>query len=264
MKRVYIILALAAMALVACEMGIEPQDRPVDDPSEINEEDIEDEEPAWLYDSYKGYDMPVSECYREDMEATLCLIDTQEGEVNDELFAEMLISKVMHFTEQYLTFHAGYWTSSHEWDGGDYGGSLMMMEDGTCYDHSYPGCAFIEFDAFLHEKGYKGTYYTTLWSYDAESHTLNTIYSPDYYNISMSAELLYFDGVEAVMVGHIAGVAVVGASRTNDYKTGIIHEFELYRFEFTDGRDTFLDGFASPEEYDALKEEWESTHPDYY
>ena len=261
MKRIYIIMALAAMVAVACEKDPKPQDRPID-PSEINT-DNKDEESTWQYDSFMGYDMPEFDEYRKPMEATLCKIDSQEGEINDELFVEMLLSGVMDFSEQYLT-NGTYWTSCREWVGAEFCGTLMMMEDGTCYDHSHVGCAFIEFESFLYERGYKGTYYTTLWSYDAETHTLNTVYSPDYYNIEMSAEVLYFDGEEAILAGHIAGVAVVGMNRYNNYTMGIANEMELYRFKLTDSRDTFFDGYASPEEYAALKEEFETIYPDYF
>ena len=261
MKRIYIIMALAAMVAVACEKDPKPQDRPID-PSEINT-DNKDEESTWQYDSFMGYDMPHFEEHRQEMEATLCKIDSQEGEINDELFVEMLLSGVMDFSEQYLT-NGTYWTSCRDWVGVEFCGTLMMMEDGTCYDHSHVGCAFIEFESFLYEKGYKGTYYTTLWSYDAEAHTLNTVYSPDYYNIEMSAEVLYFDGEEAILAGHIAGVAAVGMNKYNNYTMGITDEMELYRFKFTDGRDTFFDGYASPEEYAALKEEFETIYPDYF
>ena len=264
MRRMYIILALAAMVAVACEKDQLPEDRPNNDSSEINPEDNKnDEEPAWLYDNFMGYDMPDLDERRQEMEATLRVVDSQEGEVDDELFVEMLLSSVMDFSEQYLT-EGTYWTSCDDWAGGEYCGTLIMMEDGTCYDHSHEGCAFIEFDSFLHERGYKGTYYTTLWSYDAETHTLNTVYSPDYYNIEMSAEVLYFDGEEAILVGHIAGVAIVAMNKYNNYTTGISHEMELYRLKFTDSRDTFFDGYASPEEYAALKEEFETMYPDYF
>ena len=275
MRRMYIIVALAAMVAVACEKDQLPEDRPNDDSSEILGDDNEigengDEnggEPVWEYDEFMGYDLP--EGRRQEMDALLSMIDSQEGEINDELFEELLVSRVMTFSEQYLTHESNnsegtFWTSCYDWDGGEYCGTLMMMEDGTCYDHSHEGCAFIEFDAFLHERGYKGTYYTTLWSYDAETHTLNTVYSPDYYNIEMSAEVLYFDGDEAILVGHIAGVAIVAMNKYNNYTTGISHEMELYRLKFTDSRDTFFDGYASPEEYAALKEEFETMYPDYF
>ena len=281
MRRMYIIVALAAMVAVACEKDQLPEDRPNDDSSEILGDDNEigengdengdenGEEPAWLYDNFMGYDMPEFDIPRQKMEATLSKIDSQEGEIDDELFVEMLLSRVMDFSEQYLTYESNYregtyWTSSDDWDGFEYCGTLMMMEDGTCYDHSHEGCAFIEFDSFLHERGYKGTYYTTLWSYDAETHRLNTVDAPNSYNIEMSAEVLYFDGEEAILVGHIAGVAIVAMNKYNNYTTGIAHEMELYRLKFTDSRDTFFDGYASPEEYAALKEEFEAMYPDYF
>ena len=268
MKLINVIMALAAMVAVACEKDQLPQDRPIDDSSEVNPDNNGNEngnenggEPVWMYDEFMGFDLPDGR--RQEMDALLSMIDSQEGEINDELFAELLVSRVMTFSEQYLT-DGTYWTSSDDWVGIEFCGTLMMMEDGTCYDHSHEGCAFIEFDSFLHEKGYKGTYYTTLWSYDAETHTLNTVYSPDYYNIEMSAEVLYFDGEEAILVGHIAGVAVVGMNRYNNYTMGIANEMELYRIKFTDSRDTFFDGYASPEEYAALKEEFETMYPDYF
>lgn len=261
MRRMYIVVALAAMVAVACEKDLRSQDRPID-PSEINT-DNKDEESTWQYGSFMGYDMPKYDEYREQMEATLSKIDSQEGEINDELFVEMLLSGVMDFSEQYLT-DGTCWTSCREWVGAEFCGTLMMMEDGTCYDHSHVGCAFIEFESFLYEKGYKGSYYTTLWSYDAETHTLNTVYSPDYYNIEMSTEVLYFDGEEAILAGHIAGVASVGMNKYNNYTMGITDEMELYRFKFTDDRDTFFDGYATPEEYAALKEEFEAMYPGYF
>lgn len=262
MKRMYILLALVALVYVACDRSILPQDDPSNPSNGDNTERNDNgDTPVEEYTEFMGFDLSMD--YREEMVELLCLIDSQEGEVNDELFVEMLTSKVMQFTEQYLTHKSNdhekpFWTSSNEWDGGTYLGSLMMMEDGTCYDHSYEGCANIEFEQFLHERGYKGGYYTTLWSYDAENHMLNTVYTIDLYNFSvaMAAEVLYFDGKEAILVGHIAGVAVVGANKYNDYVTGICHELELYRLKFTDGRDTFLNGFASPEEYAALQDEF--------
>ena len=83
MKRIYIIMALAAMVAVACEKDPKPQDRPID-PSEINT-DNKDEESTWQYDSFMGYDMPHFDEHRQEMEATLCKIDSQEGEIDDEL-----------------------------------------------------------------------------------------------------------------------------------------------------------------------------------
>lgn len=272
MKLINVIMVLAAMVSMACENGQIPQDRPIDNPSEVNPDNNgkeNGEEPDWLYDNFMGYDMPEYDVVRKEMEATLRMIDSQEGEIDDELFVQQLVSRVVTFSEQYLTHESNYregayWTSANDWVGGDYCGSLMMMEDGTYYDRTHVGCAFVEFDAFLHEKGYKGSYYTTVWSYDAETHTLNTVHSPNYYNIDMSAEVLYFDGEEAILAGHIAGVASVGANNYNNHVTGIAHEMELYRFKFTDDRETFLDGYASPEEYNALKEEWEAMNPGYF
>lgn len=265
MKLINVIMVLAAMVLMACENGQIPQDRPIDNPSEVNPDNNGNEnggEPVWQYDEFMGYDLP--EGRRQEMDALLSMIDSQEGEINDELFEELLVSRVMTFSEQYLTDNTS-WTSCYDWDGGEYCGTLMMMEDGTYYDHTHVGCAFVEFDAFLHEKGYKGSYYTTVWSYDAETHTLNSIHNPNSdHSIAMSAEVLYFDGEEAILVGHIAGVAIVGANNYNNYVTGIAHEMELYRFKFTDGRESFLEGYASPEEYNALKEEWEAMHPGYF
>lgn len=261
MKRLYIILALAAMVSVACEVSVLPPNDPNNPSNEDNTGNNDNgDTPVEEYTEFMGFEL--STYYREEMVELLRLIDSQEGEVDDELFAEMLTSKVAQFTEQYLTTESSYydkpfWTSCHEWDGGVFCGSLMMMEDGTCYDHSYEGCANIEFEQFLHERGYEGGYYTTLWSYDAENHMLNTIYNinPER-SIEMSAVVLYFDGKEAILVGHIAGVAVVGANKYNDYVTGICHELELYRLVFVDGRESFLEGYASPEEYAALQEEF--------
>lgn len=228
------------------------------------------------YISYRGAALPKEEYggYYE-MIDVLELIAKQNGEIDDEQFEQLLKERLfkctdrfMMDTDDYAIEEHGteyYWTWAYEWVGASILGSIMCTEDGLYYEISEPGCASVGNHAieYMHKQGYHGWYTTNKWSYDAETNTLKTTTGQDLNKeFNLEAEVLYFDGKKAVLLGHVGGVAWYGW-QGSDPELKLSFKEELYLFEFAAGRETFLEGYLPKDEYNAMLEAYETRYDDY-
>ena len=250
MRRVYLLsVAVVALLFSACKTELNSDwNEWMDDVPGL--EKNTDPETGESYTSYMGHAMPNSEYSRERMEEVLSLIASQKGEIDDNFFVEQLTSKLLDseivFKAQTKDGSKLPWFSIYDYVGISLGGIIRAEEDGThCARYSF-GCADIGFAGYLAELGYHGYYIEYEWEYNAEHNTLISRNASG--TKSMVAELLYFDGEQAVMLGQVAGITDTGTC----YDTNGVRletAYELLHLKFTDGRDTFLDGYIASDEY---------------
>lgn len=222
-----------------------------DEPNEPQqpEEPQQPDEPS--VDTYKGALMPDKSDGREQMEAILSLVEEQKGAIDSEQLIATLTSQLFVCTQRFMLIHdlkgeeADHWSWGNEWVGGKMCYTLSLGDDGKLCYTDLCGCAYIDFDSYLHEIGYYGYHVTTQWTY--ENDTLYTGKDKKY-----AAKVLYFDGQRAVLEGHVVPMSLYEGE---GYK--VTSPEELYLFEFKDGRDTFLNGFElTYEEFIAMLEEF--------
>ena len=197
------------------------------------------------------------------MKYLLELIGQQEGAIDDDLLLQRFSDSYIDATDGYLT-NSTYdrtdeeWTWAFDWVGGQILGSIALGDNGTYYTRHLPSyCEPDPFEGYLYERGIYG-YYSEHndWSYDRETNTLIT--HNEAFGLELRAEVLYFDGRKAVMLGHIAGIAGIGWGSYNNYEGGICHRLELYLIEFPENRDEFFNHYVSTEEYINLQNEYNS------
>ncbi len=216
------------------------------------------------YNEYTRYQGALIAEYG-DMVYLLELIGQQKGEIDDDLLLQRFNDSYIYAKDGYLTSETydrtdEEWTWAYDWVGGPILGSIALNDDGTYYTRNrIGGCEPDPFEGYLYEMGYIG-YYSTKegWSYNAETNTLTT--HNQHYGLDLTAEVLYFDGEKAVMLGHIAGIASLGYNRWNNHEGGICHRLELYLIEFPEERDTFFNKLLSEEEYNAVYEQYIEEH----
>jgi hypothetical protein len=195
-----------------------------------------------------------------DMVYLLELISEQKGDIDDDLLLERFSDSYVYASDGYLTSETydctdEEWTWAYDWIGGPVLGSIALNNDGTYYTRGYVSyCEPHPFETYLYERGIVGYYAkNNSWSYDPETNTLTT--HNEGWNLDLTAEVLYFDGEKAVMLGHIDGIASLGYNRYNNHEGGICHRLELYLIEFPE-REQFFENRVSKEEFDALYEEY--------
>ena len=205
---------------------------------------------AYDNSTYRGAKLPESPEGRSDMIEVLTLIGKQNGEIDDELFESKLTEKLFSCKNRFMREDDNTWTWAFDWVGAPVLGTIMPTDDGLYYETSEPGCASVgDFGhEYMYKEGYHGWYQTYEWSYDADTHTLKTTTGHDF---KLEAEVLYFDGERAVLLGHVGGVAWYGW-RGNDPTVRLSFKEELYLFEFIDGRDKFLEGYLPVDEYNEM------------
>ena len=272
MKRTLTLLSLCTLVLTSCESPFADYKHLED----ISGVEINDNNGGKEYISYRGAALPKEEIggYYE-MIDVLELIAKQKGEIDDAQFEQLLKERLfkctdrfMMDTDDYAIEEYGteyYWTWAFGWDGGPVLGTIMCTEDGLYYEISEPGCASVGDHAieYMHKQGYHGWYTTNKWSYDAETNTLKTTTGQDLNKeFNLEAEVLYFDGKKAVLLGHVGGVAWYGW-RASDPEVRLSFKEELYLFEFAEGRETFLEGYLPKDEYNAMIEAYETRYEEY-
>lgn len=260
------------MALTSCESPFEDY-KHLDD---INGVDINDNKGGKEYISYRGAALPKEEYggYYE-MIDVLELIGEQKGEIDDALFEQLLKERLFKCTDRFMMDTSDdaieeygteyYWTWAYDWIGGTILGTIMCTEEGIYYETGEPGCASVGDYAteYMHKQGYHGWYTTDKWSYDAETNTLKTVTGQDMNKeFNLEAEVLYFDGKKAVLLGHVGGVAWYGW-RGSDPEVKLSFKEELYLFEFAEGREKFLDGYLPKDEYNAMMEAFDTRYNEY-
>lgn len=256
MKRSFIIGAIALM-MGACSTLPEG----FEDIKGVAGVDVGNGSNAYDKTTYRGAKLPPQEHGGSEMIELLTLIGKQSGEIDDELFESLLTEKLFSCKNRFMLDDDNTWTWAFDWVGGPVLGTIMPTEEGIYYETSMPGCAFVgDFGHdYMHKEGYEGWYNTYEWSYDADTHTLKTTTGHDF---KLEAEVLYFDGTRAVLVGHVGGVAWYGW-RGNDATVRLSFKEELYLFEFIDGRDKFLDGYIAEEEYNTIMNEYLNRYSEY-
>ncbi len=256
MKRTFIIGALA-LTMGACTTlpeelhGIE----------DITGVEIGKGANAYEETTYRGAKLPDADFGRDEMIDVLTLIGKQKGEIDDELFESLLTEKLFRCEDRFMLDDDNTWTWAFDWVGRPVLGTIMPTEEGIYYEKHVPGCGSVgDFGyEYMYREGYQGWYSSYEWSYDAETHTLKTTTD---YGFELEAEVLYFDGSKAVLLGHVGGVAWIGW-KDNHEEVGPSFEEELYLFEFSDGRDKFLEGYLTWEEYNAMMEEFLNRYSEY-
>lgn len=252
MKRLFITLCCVA-AITACERPKGEYAKFADTPGiELGEGQSE-------YNEYTRYMDALISQYG-DMVYLLELISEQKGDIDDDLLLERFNDSYVYASDGYLTSETydctdEEWTWAYDWIGGPVLGSIALNNDGTYYTRGYVSyCEPHPFETYLYERGIVGYYAkNNSWSYDPETNTLTT--HNEGWNLDLTAEVLYFDGEKAVMLGQIDGIASLGYNRYNNHEGGICHRLELYLIEFPE-REQFFENRVSKEEFDALYEEY--------
>ena len=256
MKRLLICAMLAVVSVACCKEGGDTQATLPGLEKDANGN----------YISYKGYPMPSWEPSYEGMVDLLDLVATQKGEIDDELFVEFMITNVVKANEIYFLnkYRSGYyeWYNVDHWGGNGVHYNIKLDSDGTLYSHEIAVDIYPEIEEYYAENGYEGYYLCHEWRYDAESNMLYTEYyrSPMSQPIKMSAEVIFFNGTEAVLLGHVAGLAVLAMSEYSNGEFGLVDEMELFRVEFVEGYDSFLDNYTTYEEYQTVYDEAERAY----
>lgn len=196
-----------------------------------------------------------------DMVYLLELIGKQKGEIDDDLLLQRFSNSYIDATDGYMTSGTydntdEEWTWAYDWVGGHILGTIALNDDGTYYTRNrIGGCEPDPFEGYLYERGIYGWYSEhNDWSYERETNTLIT--HNEAFGLELRAEVLYFDGRKAVMLGHIAGIASIGWNRYNNYEGGICHRLELYLVEFPEQRDEFFNHYVNSDEYNDLMNEY--------
>ena len=249
MRKLSVIMAMA-LALAACHNPFGDYkhlaDVPGVDPGKGNNYNS--------YTTYQGALLPDPEFDdREDMVKLLNLIGQQKSQIDDNLFVARLVERVFSCDERFMYIHAkdgsepDRWSDAGSWVGGRMYYNMSMSEDNTFVQTREPGCGdWNEAHNYLYNQGIKGTYYNGVWEYDADTNTLYTSEDGKYV-----AEVLYFDGEYAVLLGFVYPMSLYNGS---EYRRET--PMELYGFKFYDTKDEYLEGYITPEEYNALIEEY--------
>lgn len=211
------------------------------------------------YTTYKGAVLPYEDFQadsRANMIALLKLINEQEGEIDDAGFLQKLDEYIFSCQQRFMYIHdpepyddepTDYWSDAGDWCGGTMHHSLAMYGDYSFVIRYHPPCAFISEEAYIRELGYEGWSERGVWHYDAENDMLYTSEDMKY-----AAKVLYFDGECAILEGFVYPMWLYNGS---DYRRST--PMELYRFEFVEGKDEYLNGYEiSYEEYMALVDEY--------
>lgn len=208
------------------------------------------EEPEYYCDAL----LPDEDYGRDEMKALLELVESQEGEIDDKFFEERIVSAIFDCTDRFMLDNPEQWSWAMEYVGRNMFDRVRFDADGTYLHRGDYGCSLVGNDAYerLLDEGHIGWHHKDTWHYEAETNTLVTSLGEDY---ELRAEVLYFDGTRAVLLGHVGGLSFIAY---DDDGGSIAFNKELFRISFlSDGRDTYLDGYAlTYEEYMALFNEY--------
>lgn len=253
MRRLLFIVALATLSLAACnnDNGENRQDWMDKVPGL---EQNQDENTGKNYTSYKGHTMPINEYSYDLMMGILNLVSTQHGDIDDTEFLRMLTSSPLSTEALFMADVCEgtklEWYSIYDYVGLSAGGTIQANDNGTITSIFYPNS--YEIDVMHHMSIYdiKGFYTTYYWEYHADSNILISSHTKS--GEKMIAELLYFDGTEAVMLGKIAGISNTGTS-LDSYGRECIRAYELHHLKFQEGGRLSLEGYKREYVYQDLK-----------
>ena len=254
MRPIFITAAMLVLALTACNQGSDLNvDRWQDSVPGL--EEIMDPETGERYTSYMGHPMPLQEDSHQRMMEVLNLVSTQQGEIDDELFVSMFTSSPLSTINLFKADVVGEtkleWYGRYEIPGISLGGTIQANDDGTIT--SIHGASHDDVEVMHHMNmlGIEGFYATYFWEYNAESNILISSYTST--GKEFVAELLFFDGVQAVMLGKIAGISYAG-NAVDGSGNEVVTEYELHYLSFQEGGKISLDGYVTGDMYELLRE----------
>lgn len=256
-RSILFIVALTCMLIAACESV--PSDlRPIE---KVPGVEIGRGDDAYTSTKYKGALLPEDPEFRGDMVDVLKLVGGQKKAIDDELFVELLQTKMFDCNLRFMYLHdkdgeePDFWSDARDWIGGQMMFDLALYDDGTLAVPVIPGCAFLgEEHEYIHSLGHKGWLYREMWRYDAENDMLYTSEDDSY-----AAKVLYFDGECAVLEGYVYPMWLYLDEDGNcNYRRET--PMELYYFTFDDDREGSMEGYSlSYEEYMAIIDEYRNT-----
>lgn len=243
MKRFFFLLLLAG-TLAGCEAPLENT----------------------VYTTWRGGDVPegdhgdrwVAAC--EEFQKVVDLVENNKGkEIDDEDFVEKLSTKTFYAKNRYWHLKGGpgesYWSYVYGMPGGVMTSKLYFENNGTLFEghyieywvSTYGPTVVQEMLDYFAQYDCVGYYTSYEWSYDAATHTLKTTVS----GLEREAEVLYYDGTTAILLGDIATLGHGNASSFIE---------ELYQVEFPDKEAGYLEGLLPADEFYVLKEGFDSAY----
>ncbi len=219
------------------------------------------------YTTWRGGVVPTESYYEEaacrEFQKIVNLVeDNKDKEIDDEDFVEKLSTKTFYAPNRYFhlkdRFNGGSnWSWVYDWVGGVMTSKLYFEPDGRMFERHYikhwvssygPAevNALLEYYAQYDCVGYYTTYE---WSYDAGTHTLKTKIADA--DVEKEAEVLYYDGTTAILLGAVVPLGHGNASSFIE---------ELYQVEFPDKEAGYLEGLLPADEFYVLKEGFDSAY----
>ena len=207
------------------------------------------------YTTYMGHELPESNQTRQNMMDVLHLVSMQQGEINDEKFIAMFTSAPLRtesiFMADVVEGTKCAWYGQYDYVGISYGGTIQADDNGKLISIFSPTPSDLDIEYHMEMWGIKGFYSTYFWEYNQESNILISSYSPS--GEKLIAELLYFDGTQAVMLGKIAGISNTGKMVDGSGRE-IITKYELHHLIFEQGGKLSIEEYAQTFMYEWLKE----------
>lgn len=214
-----------------------------------------DTESGKNYTTYMGHELPESNQTLQNMMDVLHLVSMQQGEIDDEKFVAMFTSAPLRtesiFMADVVEGTKCAWYGQYDYVGISYGGTIQADENGKIISIFSPTPSDLDIEYHMEMWGIKGFYSTYFWEYNQESNILISSYSPS--GEKLIAELLYFDGTQAVMLGKIAGISNTGKMVDGSGRE-IITKYELHHLIFEEGGKLSIEEYAQTFMYDWLKE----------
>ena len=207
------------------------------------------------YTTYMGHELPESNQTLQNMMDVLHLVSMQQGEIDDEKFVAMFTSAPLRtesiFMANVVEGTKCAWYGQYDLVGISYGGTIQADDNGKIISIFSPTPGDLDIEYHMEMWGIKGFYSTYFWEYNQESNILISSYSPS--GEKLIAELLYFDGTQAVMLGKIAGISNTGKMVDGSGRE-IITKYELHHLIFDEGGKLSIEEYAQTFMYEWLKE----------
>lgn len=214
-----------------------------------------DTESGKNYTTYMGHELPESNQTLQNMMDVLHLVSMQQGEIDDEKFVAMFTSAPLRtesiFMADVVEGTKCAWYGQYDYVGISYGGTIQADDNGKIISIFSPTPSDLDIEYHMEMWGIKGFYSTYYWEYNEDSNILLSSYSEG--GEKLVAELLYFDGTQAVMLGKIAGISNTGKMVDGSGRE-IITKYELHHLIFDEGGKLSIEEYAQTFMYEWLKE----------
>jgi hypothetical protein len=214
-----------------------------------------DTESGKNYTTYMGHELPESNQTLQNMMDVLHLVSMQQGEIDDEKFVAMFTSAPLRtesiFMADVVEGTKCAWYGQYDYVGISYGGTIQADDNGKIISIFSPTPGDLDIEYHMEMWGIKGFYSTYFWEYNEDSNILLSSYSEG--GEKLVAELLYFDGTQAVMLGKIAGISNTGKMVDGSGRE-IITKYELHHLIFDEGGKLSIEEYAQTFMYEWLQE----------